>query len=233
MTGSTSRHGRPHRVHRRLPYPGSAMTEPTNTPPEPEPDTTPMSRRTTILIAIAAVLAIAVVAGIILVAVSGDDDPASTVSSSSSSSSVVTQTVTETPSTTEAPPTTTTDETTTTTPESSASSTTPQDNPGGLVIYDCGGQPQVRPTDVTSIYCGDNSVSVSDITWTRWGPRSAVGTGTESVNLCRPNCAAGNFEQRQVDVVLGGPERKTFTTITLTGTDGVTQTYELNGNAPN
>ncbi len=232
MTGSTSRHGRPHRVHRRLPYPGSAMTEPTNTPPEPEPDTTPMSRRTTILIAIAAVLAIAVVAGIILVAVSGDDDPASTVSSSSSSSSVVTQTVTETPSTTEAPP-TTTDETTTTTPESSASSTTPQDNPGGLVVYDCGGQPQVRPTDVTSIYCGDNSVSVSDITWTRWGPRSAVGTGTESVNLCRPNCAAGNYEQRQVDVVLGGPERKTFTTITLTGTDGVTQTYELTGNAPN
>ncbi|MCP2175359.1 hypothetical protein LX13_001166 [Williamsia maris] len=174
-------------------------------------------------------------AGIILVAVSGDDDPAST-ASSSSPSSVVTQTVTETPSTTEAPTTTdetTTEETTTTTTETSESSSTAQDNPGGLVIYDCGGAPQVRPTDVTSIYCGDNSVSVSDITWNRWGPRSAVGTGTEAVNLCRPNCAAGNYEQRQVDVVLGDPERKTFTTITLTGTDGVTQTYKLTGNAPN
>lgn len=210
------------------------MTEPMNTPPEPEPDTTPMSRRTTILIAIAAVLAIVVVAGIILVAVSGDDDPAST--ASSSSSSVVTQTVTETPSTTETttttPDETTTEETTTTT-QTSASSSTAQDNPGGVVIYDCGGSSQVRPSDITSIYCGDNSVSVSDITWTRWGPRSATGTGTEAVNLCRPNCAAGNYEQRQVDVVLGSPERKTFTTITLTGTDGVTQTYKLTGNSPN
>lgn len=211
------------------------MTQPLNPDPGPDPQKGPPSRRTAILLAVAAVLAVIVVIGIVLVSTSGDDEPTA---APSSSSSVVTQTVTETPSATDAPTTTddttTTDETTTTTTTDDTSTTTdPRPNPGGVLIYDCGGQSQVRPSDITSIYCGDNSVSVTDISWSSWGPRTASGSGTENINLCRPNCAAGNYEQRAVQVELSRLQRKAFTSITVTGTDGVTATYRLTGAAPN
>jgi hypothetical protein len=48
----------------------------------------------------------------------------------------------------------------------------------------------------------DNSDYVTQLTWTRWGYAKAHGRGVMHNNVCRPSCAAGNFEHFRVSVVL-------------------------------
>ncbi|WP_328856783.1 hypothetical protein OG579_16265 [Williamsia herbipolensis] len=216
--------------------PGPHDFQPDEPGSDPAAGPDPSSRRTTILLAVSAVAAVAIVIAAILIATSGSSD-SPTAASASTSSTPTTETVTVTPSTTDE--TTTTEETTTTTEEpsteDSASSTASETAGNGrdAAVYDCAGNPQVRPTEITSIYCGDNAVSLTNMQWTRWGAREAVGSGTEVRKVCEPNCAQGSVVGEQVTVVLGDVTKKAFGTVTVTDENGTSKTYRLTGNAPN
>jgi hypothetical protein len=52
---------------------------------------------------------------------------------------------------------------------------------------------------------GDSSVFLSDMTWSTWTSAEAVGAGTEKLDDCNPNCAAGTIHSVAVDVTLSKP----------------------------
>ena len=52
---------------------------------------------------------------------------------------------------------------------------------------------------------GDSTAFLSDMTWPRWNSAEAVGTGTEKLDDCNPNCAAGTVHSVAVDVTLSKP----------------------------
>ncbi|OKK17261.1 hypothetical protein AMK16_20500 [Streptomyces sp. CB00455] len=93
--------------------------------------------------------------------------------------------------------------------------------PDPLVVVDCFSQPQVGPEEYV-LACGDGNNRLVDLRWTDWGPRTATATGTDMVNECRPNCAAGRFHPYPVTVTLskprpwpGHPDVERFTSIRL------------------
>ncbi|WP_104633270.1 hypothetical protein [Streptomyces sp. MH60] len=109
------------------------------------------------------------------------------------------------------------------------------------VLVDCSGQPQIGPGAYV-LACGDGNSRLVSLRWFRWDPQAAVGRGTNAVNDCEPDCAAGAFHSYPVTVRLDMPtggEQGTgqahFTRITLTYTDGRpdgsprTVTYPLPG----
>lgn len=61
--------------------------------------------------------------------------------------------------------------------------------------------PAIRP-DVIITGCGDGGQYFADISWSSWTASSAAGKGTEFVNLCKPNCAAGRFLRNAVSLRL-------------------------------
>jgi hypothetical protein len=71
---------------------------------------------------------------------------------------------------------------------------------------------------------GDSSLFLDHMTWTRWNDR-AIGTGTASLNLCEPDCAAGKTVAVPVTVTLSAPQttcgREFFTDMRLTLTGRV------------
>jgi hypothetical protein len=52
---------------------------------------------------------------------------------------------------------------------------------------------------------GDGTASLWNMTWSAWNASEAVGTGTEKLDDCMPNCAAGTLHAVPVRVVLSGP----------------------------
>jgi len=52
---------------------------------------------------------------------------------------------------------------------------------------------------------GDSTTSLWDMTWTAWGSAEAAGTGTEKLDDCTPDCAAGTLHAVPVRVTLGRP----------------------------
>lgn len=52
----------------------------------------------------------------------------------------------------------------------------------------------------------DSSLALSGMTWTSWAD-SATGTGTATINLCDPNCAAGTAARIPVTVTLSAPQQ--------------------------
>jgi hypothetical protein len=52
---------------------------------------------------------------------------------------------------------------------------------------------------------GDSTTSLWDMTWSSWNPAEAVGTGTEKLNDCTPDCAAGTLHPVPVKVTLSRP----------------------------
>lgn len=70
----------------------------------------------------------------------------------------------------------------------------------------------------------DSSLSLDQMTWQHWGTRAA-GTGTATINLCDPYCAAGKLAKIPVTVALSDPQqvcgREFFTTMQLTLTGPV------------
>ncbi|MFJ3820944.1 hypothetical protein [Streptomyces nodosus] len=72
------------------------------------------------------------------------------------------------------------------------------------VLVDCTWQPQEHPTDFM-IACGDGNSRLSSLHWSVWGPESAVATGINTVNDCKPYCAAGRFHDYPVVVRLDNP----------------------------
>lgn len=73
-----------------------------------------------------------------------------------------------------------------------------------VVVLDCLGQPQVRPTSYT-IACADGGNTVDQLHWSSWGPGTATASGTGTVNDCTPDCASGHDHSSPVTVTLTGP----------------------------
>jgi hypothetical protein len=65
----------------------------------------------------------------------------------------------------------------------------------------CLNQPVMRPSSYT-IACGDGNAYWTDVTWSGWGTRRAIGTGIISINQCVPDCADGTFESDPLTVTL-------------------------------
>lgn len=55
------------------------------------------------------------------------------------------------------------------------------------------------------VLSGDGTTSLSRMTWPTWNAAEAVGTGTEKLDDCTPNCAQGTLHAVPVRVVLSRP----------------------------
>ena len=73
-------------------------------------------------------------------------------------------------------------------------------------LPDCAGKPVVRPASVV-LTCADAGFTVHSLKWTGWGETFAAARGIESVNDCKPYCAAGHFHSYPVVIVAGGSQR--------------------------
>jgi hypothetical protein len=52
---------------------------------------------------------------------------------------------------------------------------------------------------------GDGTTSLWDMTWATWNSTVATGSGTEKLDDCTPNCAAGTLHSVRVEVTLSRP----------------------------
>ncbi|MEU3312627.1 hypothetical protein ACGFY6_17790 [Streptomyces sp. NPDC048387] len=84
-----------------------------------------------------------------------------------------------------------------------ASAQAPAD-PYPVVVVDCFSAAQVRPEEYI-LACGDGNNRLVDLHWRTWGAGTAVATGTDMVNDCRPDCASGRFRPYPVTVTLSAP----------------------------
>ncbi|WP_256107013.1 hypothetical protein [Streptomyces sp. ODS05-4] len=111
-------------------------------------------------------------------------------------------------------------------PASATANQAPAQPVSETVAVDCAAEGQVRPGDYI-LACGDGNSRLTGLRWTSWGPDRAEGRGVNVVNDCRPYCAAGTFRSYPVTVRLDRaevwekqPDRKRFTEVTLTYTEG-------------
>lgn len=100
----------------------------------------------------------------------------------------------------------------------SGSSSGPSRGPGSgppvLIVHSFGGSVAYDGRQPTSIgFSSDSSNILTHLTWTSWGPTSAVGHGTLGVDSCLPNCAQGTVTQVPATVRLGGVSAGHFTTM--------------------
>lgn len=58
---------------------------------------------------------------------------------------------------------------------------------------------------------GDAGYIITNITWADWGPNTATGTGTSSIQGCVPSCAEGSETPVTTTVVLSGVQGGRFT----------------------
>src|SRR5512133_1678119 len=72
------------------------------------------------------------------------------------------------------------------------------------VILDCSGQRQTRPSSFV-LTCADANDALSALHWVSWADGQAFGTGTEKVNACRPDCAAGKLVSYPALITLWRP----------------------------
>ncbi|MEU9209749.1 hypothetical protein AB0D27_17800 [Streptomyces sp. NPDC048415] len=73
------------------------------------------------------------------------------------------------------------------------------------VIVDCFWHSEVRPGDFI-LACGDGNSRLVSLHWSQWLSNSAVATGFNVVNDCKPYCAAGKFHSYAVVVRLDQPQ---------------------------
>ena len=100
--------------------------------------------------------------------------------------------------------------TATATATASAAGTGTAQPPGREVFLAEGGD--VRGTTVYRVDCasgcplsGDGTTALWNMTWTTWNATEAVGAGTEKIDDCNPNCAAGTLHAVAVRVTLSNP----------------------------
>lgn len=106
----------------------------------------------------------------------------------------------------------------------------PSPTPAVTVVGGCDGAKLVQPRTLSSIFCADVGVIVSDITWLAWTDAFAVGFGTENRKLCEPNCAAGKIAKYPVGIWLFAPKKGAFTQVSLySSITGPPETYQLTG----
>ena len=58
------------------------------------------------------------------------------------------------------------------------------------VVINCGMKHQVKPASYV-LACGDGGAFITNMRWATWGGQAAFGSGTDSLRVCIPNCAAG------------------------------------------
>jgi hypothetical protein len=97
------------------------------------------------------------------------------------------------------------------TPGGALPATTVQAWPGGTDVYLAESQ-DPRGTTVREPGCaagcplsGDGTIVLWDMTWSRWDDAEAVGTGTEKIESCNPDCASGGQYSVRVTVTLTQP----------------------------
>jgi hypothetical protein len=97
------------------------------------------------------------------------------------------------------------------TPAGTLPAATVQAWPGGTDVYLAESQ-DPRGTTVREPGCaagcplsGDGTIVLWDMTWSRWDDAEAVGTGTEKIESCNPDCASGGQYSVQVKVTLTQP----------------------------
>jgi hypothetical protein len=86
---------------------------------------------------------------------------------------------------------------------------------------------------------GDATTSLWDMTWPTWNSAVAVGTGTEKLDDCTPDCAAGTLHSvrvavtlsRPVMVCVSGTGKWFWTRASFTWPDGLPAAFS-GGNAP-
>ncbi len=86
---------------------------------------------------------------------------------------------------------------------------------------------------------GDSTISLWDMTWRTWNSTVAAGTGTEKLDDCTPNCAAGTLHavpvrvtlSRPVMVCVSGTGRWFWTRVSFTWPAGLPAAFS-GGNAP-
>ncbi len=86
---------------------------------------------------------------------------------------------------------------------------------------------------------GDGTTSLWDMTWPTWNSAVAVGQGTEKLDDCTPNCAAGTLHAVRVAVTLSRPVmvcaagtgKWFWTRVSFTWPDGLPAAFS-GGNAP-
>ena len=86
---------------------------------------------------------------------------------------------------------------------------------------------------------GDSTTSLWDMTWTTWTSTAAVGAGTEKLDDCAPNCAAGTLHavpvavtlSRPVVVCVSGTGKWFWTRVSFTWPAGLPAAFS-GGNAP-
>lgn len=106
-------------------------------------------------------------------------------------------------------------------------------NEAATVVRSCAGAKQIKPRNLTSIYCGDMGVYVTGITWIGWTDDWAAGHGIEHRKLCKPNCATGGIATRPVGVLLSAPRKGNFTRVALySSVTAPPSTLRLTGHVP-
>jgi hypothetical protein len=117
--------------------------------------------------------------------------------------------------------------------------------PAGSSVYlaeggDVGGTALHAPRCGTDCpISGDSTTLLSDMTWPSWTGIEALGTGTEKINDCTPNCASGKLYAVKVAVALtkpvhvcaDGTSRWYWTQIAFTWPDGLPAAFR-GANAP-
>ena len=89
------------------------------------------------------------------------------------------------------------------------------------VVFDCLNRTQVRPKSFV-LACADANSALSGLSYSSWTSAYAAASGTQVVNDCIPNCAAGKFLRYPAVVVFWRsepvahhPGEKYFTRVTL------------------
>jgi hypothetical protein len=68
-----------------------------------------------------------------------------------------------------------------------------------VAVYDCLNKPEVRP-GTFELFC-DGSGYFTRLRWSAWTASTATATGRLYVDNCEPNCAAGTWSHRTVDLI--------------------------------
>ena len=93
--------------------------------------------------------------------------------------------------------------TTATKPSQEASQTKSYPKLSGTWTYDCE-FPVQRPEEIM-LTCADGGMIVTDIKWSTWSSKQALGTGIYSQNMCDPSCAEGTRVDVPITIKLSEP----------------------------
>ena len=68
----------------------------------------------------------------------------------------------------------------------------------GTVVINCLFKSQTRPSSFV-LTCADAGDVLAHLHWVSWGSTAAFATGTEQINDCTPNCAAGDRKSTRLN----------------------------------